>query len=142
MKHGYVDAENQVAFRSPETGAVPREIEETLARADALIGEARARTARVALLFGPVSGPDRNARVTLIHLDGTLMALDAPVPELEKFSEELAGARKPLAKFNTSALREIQGRPWWARWRWVLWLRRHARRLRRRLPGRKHEASE
>ena len=75
LKHGYVDAQSKITFRHPEIGQVPPEIEEALERARGLIGEARARTARVALLFGPVSGPDRNARVTLIHLDATRMAL-------------------------------------------------------------------
>jgi hypothetical protein len=120
---------------------VPKEIEEPLARARALIGEARARTARVSLLFGPVSRPDRNATLTLIHLDLTRDALDAwPVPDLDQFSQELAGARKYLRDFNRSALREAKGRPWWRRWQWVLWLRRQTRSLRLRLRRPKQEA--
>jgi hypothetical protein len=80
---------------------------EALAAARRLIGEARAQTARVAVLFGHVSSPDRCATLTLIHLDGTLLALDAwPLPKLDQASEELAGARKYLADFNTYALRE------------------------------------
>jgi hypothetical protein len=125
-----MDAQNRLTFHHPQTGEVPKEIEEALAGARTLIGEARARTARVSLLFGPVSGPDRGATLTLIHLENTLKALDAwPVPELDKYREELAGARKYLADFNTSALREARGCPWWRRRRWILWLRRRTRRL-------------
>jgi len=89
-----------------------------------------ARTARVSLLFGPVSGPDRCATLALIHLDGTLMALEAPDFVFNDFSRELAGAREYLADFNKWALREAQGRPWWRRWPSILWLRRWSRRLR------------
>jgi hypothetical protein len=131
LKHAYMDARNRLTFHHPQSGEVPKEIEEALARARGLIGEARARTARVSLLFGPVSEPDRGATLTLIHLENTLGALDAwPVPELEKFREELAGARKYLANFNESALREAKGRPWWRRRQWALWLRRLTRRPR------------
>jgi hypothetical protein len=141
LKYGYVDAQNRVTWASPETGQVAPETEEAFAQARKLIGEARARTARVSLLFGPVSAPDRSATLALMHLDGTLMALDAwPVTKLDEFSKQLGGARTYLADFNRWALQEVRGRPWWRRWGWALWLRRRARRLRRRQGMPKQEA--
>jgi hypothetical protein len=132
LRYGYIDAQGRMTLRHPETGKVPKETESSLAQSRALISAARARTARVALLFGPVSGPDRAATLTLIHLENAWGALDGwPVPELDKYREEIAGARKYLTGFNTAALRDTKGRPWWRRWHWVLWLRRQARRLAR-----------
>ena len=143
LKHGYVDAQNRVTFSRPGTGEVPTEIQEAFAHARALIGAARARTARVSLLFGPVSAPDRSATLTLMHLEETLRALEGwPVPELDKYRQEIAGARKYLSDFNKWALQETKGRPWWRRWPWALWLRGQTRRLRRRLRNLRREKSD
>jgi hypothetical protein len=78
LKYGFLNAQSdEIVFRHPQTRELPPETEEAFSRARSLIGEARGRTARVSLLYGPVSGPDVSATLALIHLDGTLMALDA-----------------------------------------------------------------
>jgi hypothetical protein len=133
LEHAFMNAQNQVTFRDPGTGHMPAETKEALARSRALIGEARARVGRVALLFGPVSAPDRAATLAIWGLRDAFRALDAwPVPDLEKFSDELAHARKYLQDFNTWALSDAKGRPWYARWPIALWIRRQRFRWRKR----------
>jgi hypothetical protein len=109
LRHGYFDAQNRLTLRDPKTGEVARETDEALSQSRGLISAARARTARVGLLFGPVSAPDRCATLALIHLEETWRALDGwPVPDLDKYREEIAGARKYLSEFNQAALREMK----------------------------------
>jgi hypothetical protein len=109
---------------------MPPASKDALQRSRDLINEAQARRARVALLFGPVSAPDRSTTLAVMELKDALRALeDRPVPDLEKYSAQLAEARERHSQFNEYALREIQGRPWYARWRVVRWIRRLWRRL-------------
>jgi hypothetical protein len=69
-----------------------------------------------------------------MFLEGTQEALqDRPVPDLDKYIAELAKARERHREFNRYALQEVRGRPWFARWRIALWVRRRFRQLRGRL---------
>ena len=58
LKYGFLDPQSRLTIRNP-AGAIPSEIEDALARSRDLIGHVRARSARISLLFGPVSAPDR-----------------------------------------------------------------------------------
>jgi hypothetical protein len=57
LDRGFVDGESRLIIRDPKTGQVAFEITEALKHAERVIAEARARSARVSLLFGPVSAP-------------------------------------------------------------------------------------
>jgi hypothetical protein len=132
LKHGFLTQQGGgLTFRDPATGKTPTEIDDVLKQSKGLIGEASARRARVALLFGPVSAPDRAATLALIGLEGSHRALDAfPDPDLEAYSSELARAREHLGQFNKWALGDIQGKPWFTRSRLAAWIRRRWRKLR------------
>ena len=131
LEHSVLDPQGQMTTVTA-AGGMPAEIKEALKRSRELIGEARARMARVALLYGPVSAPDRSATLAVIHPENALDALDPwpPVPDLPKYREEMSGARSYLDDFNRAALSDAKGRPWWRRWRSALWVRRKVRRLR------------
>jgi hypothetical protein len=99
IKHGFLNAQNQVSIRHPETGEVPSEIEAAVERARSLVGEARARQARISLLFGLVSAPDRSTDLAFMYLDSALLALDAwPVYNLEEYLEARSEAKKYLRR--------------------------------------------
>lgn len=123
---------NQIILRDPNTGEMPAESKSALQRARDLISEAAARRARISLLFGPISAPDRATSLAVIYLQDTLRALeDRPTPDFKKYSDDLAKAREQHRKFNEYALSEVQGRPWYTSWRMARWTRRQARRFAR-----------
>ena len=114
LKYGFLDTQSRLTIRNP-AGAIPSEIEDALARSRDLIGHVRARSARISLLFGPVSAPDRATTLAIIGLEDTQFALEErPGPDYERCIVELASARKYLSEFNEWALRDAKGRPWYA----------------------------
>jgi hypothetical protein len=115
LEHGGFDSEGGLVIRDPATGQTPDEIKRALRRSEELINEARARQARIALLFGPVSAPDRAATIAMFALKHSHELLDGwPRPDLEKQHAESAEAKRDLDRFCRSALADIQGRPWYA----------------------------
>ncbi len=132
LKHGFFTAEQKLTLRNPSTGTIASEISEAFKQAKGMIEEADARRARVSLLFGPVSAPDRWATLAMHGLDLCYSALDRwPDPDLEAYSHERSETKKSLAGFNKNALADAKGRPWYKRSRIVLAVRRRWRRLRR-----------
>jgi hypothetical protein len=131
---------NRLTFRDSNTGEMPAECAEALRRSSELIREVEARRARISLLFGPVSLPDTTATIAVITLKEAQDALeDRPLPDLDRYSEQMQNARKDHRDFNSQALTEICGRPWFTRWRIVRWARRRPRELWRRLrPAQEH----
>jgi hypothetical protein len=128
LKNGFQNAQGQFVIRHPETGAVADETSDALKEANRAIDEAGARSARVALLFGPTSPADRTVTLAVIRLQDSLSALERwPRPDLKAYRETHSDARRDLRKFNERALAEIQGRPWFSRWRLALWVRRQLR---------------
>ena len=74
----------------------------------------------------------REAQMGVMELEEAHRALEhRPIPDFDRYS--LSEARKRHRKFNEYALREVRGRPWFARWRVALWVRRRFRQLRGRL---------
>jgi hypothetical protein len=68
--------------------------------------------------------------MAVLFLNEALRALeDRPLPYFDEYSANLAQAREQHGTFNEYALREVRGRPWFARWRIVMWARRRLRQL-------------
>jgi hypothetical protein len=121
---------NRITFRDSNTGEMPAQSAEALRQSRELIREVEARRARISLLFGPVSAPDRTATIAVITLEEAQRALeDRPLPDLDRYSEQMRNAREDHRNFNTHALTEVRGRPWFVRWRIIMWARRRLRRL-------------
>ena len=121
---------NRLTFRDSNTGEMPAESVEALRRSWELIREVEARRARISLLFGPTSAPDATASMAVITLKEAQHALeDRPLPDLDRYSEQMQHARDDHRNFNSQALTEVRGRPWFARWRVVRWGRRRLRQL-------------
>jgi hypothetical protein len=120
----------RLTFRDPNTGEMPAESAEALRRSRELIREVEARRARISLLFGPVSAPDATTTVAVFSLEEAQHALEhRPLPDLGRYSELMRNAREGHRDFNRRALTEVRGRPWFARWRIVMWARRRLRLL-------------
>jgi hypothetical protein len=133
LEHAFLTGDDKLIFRDPATGAIPLESDEALKHAKGLIATADSRRARISLLFGSVSAPDRAATLALYGLEESSRALnERPIPDLKKYSREQGQARKYLTQFNECALADAKGRPWYTHSAPVLWARRRLRRWRER----------